>query len=165
MEEIEFSKLKKERGNSIVKIFEPEKLWWEEEKEKQERYLECILGDVLLTTAMSSYLPAFPKNEREKIITSFTEKLMEKEVNLSSPETLITLFLTEMQIKKWELFGLPPHEFYLMNGLLIKISTRWPLIIDPEQQATNWIQNSEENVLMLDVDDPNLISQVNIGLT
>ena len=26
LEEIEFSKLKKERGNSIVKIFEPEKL-------------------------------------------------------------------------------------------------------------------------------------------
>ena len=58
-DESDFGKLKKERGTDIVRIFELEKQWWEEGRDKQNHYLECILGDLLLITAMICFLPTF----------------------------------------------------------------------------------------------------------
>ena len=163
-DESDFGKLKKERGTDIVRIFELEKQWWEEERDKQTYYLECILGDLLLITAMICFLPSFTETEREEAVVEFSEKLIEKEVKLSDNDTRTSLFLSKMKMKQWEQFGLPSHQFYIMNGLLLTICTRWPLIIDPEQQATNWLKNMEESVYMIDADDSNLVTQLSANV-
>ena len=59
-DETDFGKLKKSRGINIVETFAKEKLWWQKEKEKEECYLDCLLGDILLMSAMLLYLPSFP---------------------------------------------------------------------------------------------------------
>ena len=159
-DESEFGKLKKQRGSDIVKIFNSEKQWWETEKEKQEHHLECILGDLLLITAMVCFVPSFTRREREKATEIFSEKMQEKEVRLSDNDTRVSLFLSEMDIKKWDQYGLPLNDFYILNGLLLTISSRWPLIIDPEQQATNWIKNLEDDVRLLDANSIDLVKNL-----
>ena len=159
-DETKFGQLKKKRGEDIVELFESEKKWWEGEKEKQDHYLDCLLGDLLLISGIICFLTSFSRRDREEALRIFAEKLEEKEVKLSDNSTRIKLFISEMKIKQWEQKGLPSHEFYILTGLLLTISTRWPLIIDPEQQATNWIRKYEESVIMIDVNDKNLLDQV-----
>ena len=86
--------------------------------------------------------------------------MQEKEVRLSDNDTRVSLFLSEMDIKKWDQYGLPLNDFYILNGLLLTISSRWPLIIDPEQQATNWIKNLEDDVRLLDANSIDLVKNL-----
>lgn len=40
---------------------------------------------------------------------------------------------------------LPNDDFSIDNAIILKNATRWPLMIDPQIQANNWIQNMEAN--------------------
>lgn len=40
---------------------------------------------------------------------------------------------------------MPPDELSVQNGILTTRGSRFPLCIDPQQQALNWIKKKEEN--------------------
>ena len=46
-------------------------------------------------------------------------------------------------VKKWVMNGLPSDAFSRENGMIIKETSRWPLLIDPQSQANKWIKNHE----------------------
>lgn len=53
------------------------------------------------------------------------------------PRLLISLF------DRWGSEGLPPDELSVQNGILTTRGSRFPLCIDPQQQALNWIKKKE----------------------
>jgi len=44
-------------------------------------------------------------------------------------------------IRNWGIAGLPTDEVSTQNGILATKAKRWPLTIDPQQQAHKWILN------------------------
>jgi dynein heavy chain len=43
-------------------------------------------------------------------------------------------------LKEWSLNGLPHHDYYSDNAIIMYNSKRWPLMIDPHQQASKWLK-------------------------
>lgn len=59
---------------------------------------------------------------------------------------------------RWRFEGLPPDELSVQNGILTTRASRFPLCIDPQQQALNWIKKKEEknNLKVLDMTSLNI---------
>ena len=47
-------------------------------------------------------------------------------------------------MRDWNIQGLPADAFSTENGVLVTRGTRWPLMIDPQEQANIWVRNMEK---------------------
>lgn len=54
-----------------------------------------------------------------------------------------TLLTSDVEVAVWSGFGLPTDELSVQNGILVTRSARYPLCIDPQMQAVNWIKKKE----------------------
>ena len=49
-----------------------------------------------------------------------------------------------MKIREWGIAGLPNDSFSIDNGIMVANARRWPLMIDPQNQANKWVKNMEK---------------------
>ncbi len=54
-----------------------------------------------------------------------------------------SLLVTDAIVQGWNSDGLPADENSIQNGILTTAASRFPLCIDPQQQAVNWIKRSQ----------------------
>jgi dynein heavy chain, axonemal len=61
-----------------------------------------------------------------------------------------------VQIQDWAIAGLPVDDFSQDSAIISHNAGRWPLFIDPQGQANNWIKNAykEKNLLVLKMSSP-----------
>jgi len=67
---------------------------------------------------------------------------MALQMGIPMPEELdlINFLVTNDKIGSWLLQGLPNDELSKQNGIIIEKSKRFPLIIDPQNQARTWLE-------------------------
>ena len=105
----------------------------------------CLLGDCLLGAAFLSYLGAFSWEFRNNLLRKEWENdIVIKQIPKSSPFKVDELLTSDVEISHWTSEGLPPDELSIENGVLTTQASRYPLCIDPQQQALNWIKRKEE---------------------
>ena len=66
----------------------------------------------------------------------------------------------------WNSEGLPPDELSVQNGILTLKASRFPLCIDPQQQALNWIKKREQkkNLKILSFTDVDFLKQIELAI-
>ncbi|OAF70538.1 hypothetical protein A3Q56_01708 [Intoshia linei] len=104
-----------------------------------------VVGNVFLSAACIAYYGAFTSSYRELLATSWAERLKELEIPISDEASLISVMGTPFQIRQWNIEGLPRDRLSTENAIIVTRSRRWPLMIDPQEQAYRWIK-SRENV-------------------
>jgi len=67
-----------------------------------------------------------------------------------------------IKIRSWHLAGLPVDSFSVDNGIIVTNARRWPLMIDPQAQASKWIRNLERpnNLSVINLTDPTYLRTV-----
>lgn len=65
----------------------------------------------------------------------------------ASARRLEALLTTDVETTQWSSEGLPSDELSVQNGILTVRANRWPLCIDPQMQAVNWIKRREGKML------------------
>lgn len=120
-------------------------LRWTEDLEELKRQRVRLLGDCLLASAFLSYLGAFTWDFRYDMYRGEWEKdVLNRNIPVSQPFRLDTFLTNDVEISRWTSEGLPPDELSIENGILTTQASRYPLCIDPQQQALNWIKKKEE---------------------
>ena len=57
---------------------------------------------------------------------------------------IVDLLVDEGTRGEWNLQGLPADELSVENAIIVTRSDRYPLLVDPQGQALNWIKRKEE---------------------
>eukprot|EP00762_Andalucia_godoyi_P004499 ANDGO_05184.mRNA.1 Dynein-1-beta heavy chain len=152
--EAEELELKLDRAEKLVNGLSGERARWELSIKDYEADLHNLVGDVLLAAAFLSYGGPFTSEFRERLVRQ-TWVPMVRQLNIPcSPGFSFSKFLARpTDVRDWNIQGLPTDDFSTENGVLVTRGKRWPLMIDPQNQANKWIKNMERG-RKLRVTDP-----------
>ena len=129
-------------ASTLIEGLRGERTRWGNDIEKLASSKDNIIGDSLLAAAFLSYTGAFTADYRRCIIyETLLKDLRKQEISTSNDFNIESLLSTEEVVQKWNANGLPLDEHSVQNGILTTEGSRFPLCIDPQQQAVTWIKN------------------------
>lgn len=79
----------------------------------------------------------------QDITHDWLEACTKNEIPCSKVFSLNQTLGDQVQIRAWNIAGLPVDNFSIDNGIVVFNSRRWPLLIDPQSQANKWVKNLE----------------------
>ena len=144
-DDAELTKKRMEAAEALINGLAGERTRWTEQSEQFDDEIICLLGDVAQSAAFLSYSGPFNQEYRQDI----TEKRWKKDLilqNIPFSRTLnVSSFLAnENTIGDWQMQGLPMDELSIQNAIIVTTSNRYPLLVDPQGQAKEWIKSKEE---------------------
>ena len=118
-----------------------------------------LIGDCFLSCACISYYGGFTGDYRDQLIVTWLEQAKELAIPASLKFSLSNTLGDPVQIREWQNKGLPTDPVSVNNGILVDKCRRWPLMIDPQQQANQWLRKKEEKngVAITTMRDGNLL--------
>ncbi|XP_043195463.1 dynein axonemal heavy chain 7-like [Amphibalanus amphitrite] len=142
--EVELCQLKLERAEQLIGGLGGEKDRWSNSAVSLGKKYENLTGDILIASGVVAYLGAFTSSYRSEQVVDWMDRCVEKAITCS-PEFELSLVLgNPVEIRAWNIHGLPTDLYSVDNGVIMKNARRWPLMIDPEGQANKWIRNMEK---------------------
>ncbi|CAD7947894.1 unnamed protein product [Amoebophrya sp. A25] len=121
-----------------------ERVRWTADLEVQGEIRTRLVGDCLTGAAFVSYAGPFNHEFRTQMVyKDWFGFIDSNKIPISPQYRLETLLTTEVEVAAWNGFGLPADELSVQNGILVARSARYPLCVDPQMQAVNWIKKKE----------------------
>lgn len=136
------------RAEKLITSLGDEKGRWTECAENLEDEYNVLLGNVLVSSGIIAYLGAFPKAFRDACVNTWVDQLLSANIPCFSNRERIRLGAIlgdPVQVRAWNLAGLPNDQFSTDNAIVVANARRWPLFIDPQGQANRWIRNMERS--------------------
>ncbi|XP_064554393.1 dynein axonemal heavy chain 2 isoform X2 [Drosophila montana] len=141
-----------ERAIILVESLSGERERWIETVAQLDVAFEKLPGDCLLSIAFVTYLGPFDTKYREDLLNKWRQLIKDLVIPATS-ELKLTVFLCDaVSIREWNIQGLPSDDLSTENGVIVTQGSRWPLIIDPQMQANNWIMKMEEHNQLIIID-------------
>lgn len=103
--------------------------------------LKNVVGDILVSAGTVSYLGPFTSDFRADIVSGWRDKMAEDGVPHTRGCDIVSTLAIPVELRSWQLAGLPTDELSTQNGIIMDKSRRWPLFIDPQSQANKYIKN------------------------
>ncbi|RHY81434.1 hypothetical protein DYB37_003901 [Aphanomyces astaci] len=145
--------LAKEAGTTEKRLVRAEKLIsglsvegkrWKESVASLGDGILAMVGDTFLAAASISYYGAFTGSFRQNMVDCWREKVEELQIPCSQAKySLATTLGSPVEIREWQLNGLPTDGNSTDNAILATRGERWPLMIDPQGQANKWIKKTQ----------------------
>ncbi|KAK2963281.1 putative Dynein axonemal heavy chain 1 [Blattamonas nauphoetae] len=114
---------------------------WASDLAAQRRAQPLLTGNALLSAAMLTYTGFLSVSERKHLIQDVWPEILDKlELPHLPIEELIRNFVGELELLDWtHKYSLPNTLHTVTSATIVKFSTSWPFIIDPQQQALKWL--------------------------
>lgn len=121
-----------------------------------------MIGDILLSAACVAYLGAFTSNYREELVDKWHLKCKQFDIPCSENFNLIEILVDQYEIRQWNTAGLSRDHVSTENAILVTKAEKWPLMIDPQEQANRWIRQMEaqNNLLIITLTDPKFMRKL-----
>eukprot|EP00891_Asterochloris_glomerata_P001497 jgi/Astpho2/1497/e_gw1.00026.129.1_t len=143
------------RASKLMAALGNEAVRWTAAAEALTARLQLLPGDVLLAAAAISYLGPLTGPYRAELLATWNKRALELGLSVSPAFNLQAALATAVEIREWNLQGLPSDSISVDNGVMVLQCQRWPLMIDPQRQANRWIRTMEGRRLGLKTFKPN----------
>ncbi|XP_070572584.1 dynein axonemal heavy chain 10-like isoform X2 [Ptychodera flava] len=166
-EETEIMERRLIAADKLISGLGSENVRWTKDLEDLRQRRIRLLGDCLLCAGFLSYVGAFTWDFRKDLVyEEWLNGVAERGIPLSDPFRLESLLTDDVEISRWGSEGLPPDELSIQNGILTTRASRFPMCIDPQQQALNWIKKKEEanNLKVCTFNDPDFLKQLEMAI-
>lgn len=156
---------------ALLRSLSSEQSRWNQTNESLRSQLETILGDCLLNSAFISYAGFFDQATRKYLTSSWSKHLKQSNISYRedmnrievkpsfsscsrflsfNPSPGLVQYLSSADERlKWRLNSLPEDDLCIENAVMLKRFDRYPLIVDPSGQATEFILNEYKDRKMI----------------
>lgn len=136
------------RAEKLINGLGGEKVRWADSIARDDKLLVNVVGDIVVSAGTVAYLGPFTEEFRAKMCDQW--RTAEAEMGLARTEgaDLVSTLSDAVQVRAWQISGLPKDAMSTENACIVKYSERWPLFIDPQAQANNWIRSKEGDKLV-----------------
>ncbi|KAJ3317317.1 Dynein heavy chain 10, axonemal, partial [Blyttiomyces sp. JEL0837] len=155
-------------ADKLISGLGSERIRWAKDLELLKAQRIQLLGDCLLVSGFLSYTGAFNWELRNELIEKrWLVDLSSRGVPISSNFKVEKLMVTDVELSKWAQEGLPADELSIQNGILTTKASRFPLCIDPQQQALSWIRRKEaaNSLKVSSFNDPDFLKHLEMAVT
>ncbi|PFH33986.1 dynein heavy chain family protein [Besnoitia besnoiti] len=129
----------------LIEGLESERLRWTQDLENCGNTREELVGNCLAGSAFLAYAGPFTFEFRQQMVYEhWANEVRRRQIPCAVDFRLERLLTSDAEVAKWTGEGLPGDEMSIQNGLLTTCALRWPLCIDPQMQAVNWITRHEK---------------------
>ena len=116
---------------------------WKDTADEIGHQTSLLVGDVFLSAACIAYFGAFTGAYREALVEGWVGRCQELEIPVSYDCSLRGTLASAVEVRDWNMWGLPTDNVSVDNGILVTRGKRWPLMIDPQNQANQWVKAME----------------------
>jgi dynein heavy chain len=147
-----------ERAGILTVGLADEGVRWKQTVEQMGVEILNLTGDVFLSSAAISYYGPFTGTYRQEIVDVWLEKVGEHKIPCGESFDLKATMGDPVEIREWNLQGLPADSVSVNNGVLVSRGKRWPLMIDPQAQANKWIKKKEgKDLKVIQITNPKML--------
>ncbi|XP_017775192.1 PREDICTED: dynein heavy chain, cytoplasmic isoform X3 [Nicrophorus vespilloides] len=132
---------KVDRSIALIKSLVIERERWEATSETFRSQMSTIIGDVLLTAAFIAYGGYFDQHYRQNLFTTWSQHLTQAGLQYRADIARTEYLSNPDERLRWQANALPSDDLCTENAIMLKRFNRYPLIIDPSGQATEFIMN------------------------
>ncbi|KAM8878755.1 dynein axonemal heavy chain 6 isoform 3-T3 [Spinachia spinachia] len=147
------------RAGKLTSALGDEQVRWKESVALFEQEIINVVGNVFIAAACVAYYGAFTSNYRQQLIEQWIIQCQNLNIPISSSFSLINILGDPYVIRQWNADGLPRDNVSTENGILVTEGRRWPLMIDPQDQANRWIRSKEakHGLKVIKLTDPSFL--------
>ncbi|KAM6325251.1 LOW QUALITY PROTEIN: dynein axonemal heavy chain 1 [Podargus strigoides] len=132
------------RADTLINSLADEKVRWQDTVENLDYKINNISGDMLVAAGFVAYLGPFTGHYRVALCEEWLRQLSENNIPHTTEQNLISTLGDPVEIRSWQIAGLPNDTLSVENGIITRFSQRWTHYIDPQGQANKWIKNLEK---------------------
>ncbi|XP_022823491.1 dynein heavy chain 1, axonemal-like [Spodoptera litura] len=129
-----------DRANRLLNGLSSERVRWIKTIEDLDIAKVNLIGDILLSACAVGYITPFTDEFRRTLLSEWIQHIQSVEVPHTPGATPLKTLGDAVQIRTWQMYGLPRDPMSVESAVLMSNSRRWPLIIDPQTQANKWIR-------------------------
>ncbi|XP_037101848.1 dynein heavy chain 6, axonemal [Syngnathus acus] len=150
------------RAGKLTSALGDEQVRWEQSVATFDQQIIDVVGNVFIAAACVAYYGAFTSHYRKLLVDEWILQCQNLKVPISSSFSLINILGDPYVIQKWNNEGLPRDTVSTENGILVNEGRRWPLMIDPQDQANRWIRSKEakHGLKVIKLTDPNFLHKL-----
>eukprot|EP00462_Mataza_sp_D1_P017376 CAMPEP_0175163132 /NCGR_PEP_ID=MMETSP0087-20121206/25561_1 /TAXON_ID=136419 /ORGANISM="Unknown Unknown, Strain D1" /LENGTH=4572 /DNA_ID=CAMNT_0016451765 /DNA_START=103 /DNA_END=13822 /DNA_ORIENTATION=+ len=131
-------------ANNLIQSLGGEKVRWSADAANFADGKRRLVGDCALACAFVSYLGPFNNIFRKELLeNTFYKDCMDKNIPVSKNMEVTKFLVDEATIAEWNSQSLPKDDLSIQNGILVTSASRFPLLIDPQGQALQWLNKRE----------------------
>ncbi len=129
-----------EQATNLIDSLSGERSRWIEDSKKFEENKIQLLGNAAICSAFIAYAGPFNFDFRQLLIKDYFKGEIEKRGLPYTRDINLENFLVDESTKgEWAMNKLPSDTISIQNGILVVASSRYPLLIDPQNQAKTWL--------------------------